>query len=360
MIKSKFLTKSLSCALLISAVLAFTGCSNSSSMDITKIKTASYIENAGSYTGFTFEQAANTEVTEEEIQSYVDYLLQSFGEPTKTDKQTVELGDVANIDFKGMKDGVAFDGGTSQGYDLTIGSNMFIPGFEDGLIGVNVGETVNLDLTFPENYQSEELAGQAVVFEVKVNYISKAPTELTDDIIARLQLEGISTADEFLTFLRNYLAESKEAEAQNGLKKLALAEVKNNITLKDKDLPKGLMDYYTGRIKETDQMAAHNYNMSLDDYIVGYRNIDVNSYDYHVEQEAAVLAEEDVICGYIAAQEKIAVSDEEFNAKLEEDAASNGVTVDEYKAEINVDAYKNEMLKDKVLNFVIENSTVSK
>ncbi len=91
----------------------------------------------------------------------------------------VQEGDIANINYKGMKDGVAFDGGTAENYDLTIGSGQFIPGFEDGLIGAAIGETVNLDLKFPESYGSKDLAGQAVVFEVKVNYVTRSgePTE---------------------------------------------------------------------------------------------------------------------------------------------------------------------------------------
>lgn len=91
----------------------------------------------------------------------------------------VEYGDTANIDYKGTLNGVAFDGGTSTGYDLTIGSGRFIEGFEEGLVGAEIGETVNLNLTFPKSYQSEELAGKDVVFEVKVNYATKKgkPTE---------------------------------------------------------------------------------------------------------------------------------------------------------------------------------------
>ncbi len=106
---------------------------------------------------------------------------QTFGENLNVKVQTgkVEKGDVANIDYKGTLNGVAFDGGTATGYDLEIGSGQFIDGFEDGLIGVEIGTTVNLDLTFPEGYQSTELAGKAVVFEVKVNYVTKkgVPTE---------------------------------------------------------------------------------------------------------------------------------------------------------------------------------------
>ena len=98
--------------------------------------------------------------------------------------RAVETGDTVNIDYEGTKDGVAFDGGTAQGYDLTIGSGTFIPGFEDGLVGVKIGDTVDLPLTFPENY-TEELAGKDVVFTVTVNSVKRMP-ELTDDLVNQI------------------------------------------------------------------------------------------------------------------------------------------------------------------------------
>lgn len=101
----------------------------------------------------------------------VEHDISSNGIVGKKLKGKVKEGDTANIDYEGKKDGVAFAGGTAKGYDLTIGSKKFIPGFEDGLIGVEIGDTVDLNLTFPENYGTAELAGAAVVFTVKVNYV---------------------------------------------------------------------------------------------------------------------------------------------------------------------------------------------
>ena len=113
------------------------------------------------------------EVKEEDVKSNIESTLASYPNYIDTDKTTVEEGDIANIDYEGLKDGVAFEGGTAQGANLEIGSNSFIDGFEDGLIGKKVGEDVELNLTFPEDYQNTELAGQAVVFKVKINKIVK-------------------------------------------------------------------------------------------------------------------------------------------------------------------------------------------
>lgn len=107
----------------------------------------------------------------------------------------IEYGDTANIDYKGTLNGVAFEGGTSIGYDLTIGSGTFIDGFEEGLVGVTIGQTVNLDLTFPESYQSTELAGQAVVFEVKVNYATKKGKP-TEDNVKRYGFKSLADYEE--------------------------------------------------------------------------------------------------------------------------------------------------------------------
>ena len=123
------------------------------------------------YDGMDVEVAGDFEVSEEDVISYINDMLVYYPNYTDTDKQVVEDGDCVNIDYEGKKDGVAFNGGTAQGHVLEIGSNSFIDGFEEGLIGAKVGDTLDLNLTFPENYGTAELAGAAVVFTVTVNKI---------------------------------------------------------------------------------------------------------------------------------------------------------------------------------------------
>ena len=117
----------------------------------------------GEYMGVEIVNSA-TAVSDEEVEAYIEYMMSMYSNLEEvTDREVVENGDVANIDYEGKKDGVAFEGGTAQGYDLAIGSGSFIPGFEEGLVGVKKGETVDLELTFPENYSATELAGAEVV-----------------------------------------------------------------------------------------------------------------------------------------------------------------------------------------------------
>lgn len=123
------------------------------------------------YDGMDVEVAGDFEVSEEDVISYINDMLVYYPNYSDTDKQVVEDGDCVNIDYEGKKDGVAFNGGTAQGHVLEIGSNSFIDGFEEGLIGAKVGDTLDLNLTFPENYGTAELAGAAVVFTVTVNKI---------------------------------------------------------------------------------------------------------------------------------------------------------------------------------------------
>ena len=136
------------------------------------------------------------EVDEDEWDSLVNnvYYGNITAENGGITDRAVETGDTVNIDYEGKKDGVAFDGGTAQGYDLTIGSGSFIDGFEDGLIGVMPGETVDLDLSFPEVYPNNpDLAGQPVVFTVTVNYIQPAQDgQLDDEVISNFGIDGVT------------------------------------------------------------------------------------------------------------------------------------------------------------------------
>lgn len=231
-----------------------------------------------------------------------DYAVEAFYNQTfgdnlneKVESGKVENGDIANIDYKGTKDGVAFDGGTSAGYDLEIGSGQFIDGFEDGLIGVEIGSTVNLNLTFPEAYDNSELAGQDVVFEVKVNYVTKkgVPTEenikrygfssladyekqLDEYVLGLCLYYNIYRNSQFndypnkeFNLLYNYLLSYYEAECK-----------KNNMTLKD--------------LAEANQMTEEELYDYLKEYEVqGEMEFYMTAY-YVLDENDAKLTKEDV------------------------------------------------------------------
>ena len=160
------------------------------------------------------------EVTDEEVNTQVDSILASNPNSQDITDRAVENGDIANIDYEGKKDGVAFDGGTAKGYDLHIGSGSFIPGFEDGVVGMKIGETKDIKLTFPKDYQSTELAGKEVVFTVKVNSIKvETPATLDDAWVEKYTNGKQKTVADFKEATRKEIEESKtmqvEFQAQN-------------------------------------------------------------------------------------------------------------------------------------------------
>lgn len=158
-------------------VLGMTGCGNSKAKSYSK-----YVE-LGEYKGIKYTKTVE-EVTDKQVDDKMTAFINGLAKKTEITDRAVEDGDIVNIDFVGKKDGEEFEGGSAEGYDLTIGSKSFIDGFESGLIGHNIGETVDLNLTFPDDYQSEDLKGQEVVFTVTINSITvKENPELTDDLV---------------------------------------------------------------------------------------------------------------------------------------------------------------------------------
>ena len=154
------------------------------------------------------------EVTDEEVDAQVNSILASNPNSQDITDRAVENGDIANIDYEGKKDGVAFDGGTAKGYDLHIGSGSFIPGFEDGVVGMKIGETKDIKLTFPEDYQSTELAGKEVVFTVKVNSIKvETPATLDDAWVEKYTNGKQKTVADFKESTRKEM--QVEFQAQN-------------------------------------------------------------------------------------------------------------------------------------------------
>ena len=235
---------------LILTVLLLTSCGKSKKTLIYgDINLSKYVK-LGEYKGLTVD--TSSEEYKNEFDSILETDIKRNGIFEKKTEGRVESGDVANIDYEGKKDGVAFEGGTSEGYDLTIGSGTFIAGFEDGLIGVNIGDTVDLNLTFPENYGSEELAGAAVVFTVKVNYV-----KVTEGVDARDYYEqlGFSSKDE-------YEADVQTRAIKNTLSKNVIdnSEVKEYPEKEKDKLIDAIYEYY-------DNYYNSAYNVSFEDVL---------------------------------------------------------------------------------------------
>ena len=350
--------------LMIAAALSavtLAGCGyDDSSKDLTKINVDKYVTSIGDYNNLAITTSSRNVITESDVQGYIDYVLEGQSELVKSNKTTVETGDVVNIDYQGLKDGVAFDGGTDEGYDLTIGSGTFIEGFEDGLIGHHVGEEVSLDLTFPENYGAAELAGKAVVFKVKINYISehKKP-ELNDETVMGYGIENVSNVEEYRNFVNDSLQESADNDYLS-MKRDALQQALiDTCTFADVE-SLGLYDYYVEQIKKQTQTMADNYGVSVDDVISGMYGMDNAQYEESVGEQAKLLVQGALACAKVAKDQKIKLTDEEFNAQLKTDAEAYGYeSAEAFKAAIDADDYRNFILQKKVVDKLLETATVT-
>lgn len=208
-------------------------------------------------------QPEKVEVTDEEVNHELGHLLEKYTELVSKENGTVENGDTAIIDFEGFKDGVAFDGGKGENYSLEIGSNTFIPGFEEQLIGMKVGEEKDLNLKFPEDYGAKDLAGAAVVFKVKVNEIKqKKAREPDEDFFEDLAMEGVNSEETLKEEIKNSIKAQKEMDAENNYIDKILEEVSKNVEV---DIPEEMVeeevDRLLGRFEE--QMKMQGISLDL-------------------------------------------------------------------------------------------------
>ena len=204
------------------------------------------------------------EVTEDEVNHELGHLLERYTELVTKEDGAVENGDIAIIDFEGFKDDVAFDGGKGENYSLEIGSHTFIPGFEEQVIGMEVGEERDLDLTFPEEYGAKDLAGQAVVFKVKVNEIKqKQARELDEEFFEDLAMEGVDSEETLKAEIKNSIQAQKEMDAENNYIDRILEEVSKNVEV---DIPEEMVEEEVNRLLGRFEEQMKMQGISLDLY----------------------------------------------------------------------------------------------
>lgn len=301
-----------------------------------------------------------TAITDEDVDNYIDYMLSMSPELVEvTDRDVVENGDVANIDYVGKKDGVAFDGGTAQGYDLGIGTGAFIPGFEEGLVGAKVGETIDLNLTFPENYGSPELDGSDVVFTVTVNKISKKVTpEFNDEYVAGLGIENVATVEEYRVYLKNMMEDAEEEYALQDVQTQIITMVTENATVTE--VPQELIDRFYNVNKNNMSYNAMMYGMDLESFVSAYYGMDAETFEKETIAAAEISAKQALVCLAIAENENLTLTEEDVEKAIEENYASYGYAdADTFKKSIDLEEYKDSLLLNKVLDFLVENATIT-
>lgn len=265
----------------------------------------------------------------------------------------VEVGDIVNIDYEGKLDGVAFEGGTGEGFNLAIGGGQFIEGFEDGLVGTMPGDTVDIPLTFPEGYRNPEMAGQAVVFTVTVNCI--VPEEMSEVFVPLLEIEGVNNLEELRQYVYDYLYSYDEPFYNSEVQSAVLNAFMSSCTFVE-ELPDTMLSRYETVIRANVEQEAGYYGMDADSYISAVYGGTLEDFLADYVPEAL---RRDLAFQAVANRENLNVSDEELNELLLEYATSAGYTsVEEFIGETSLEDYREYFMYDNVLNFLVENAKV--
>ncbi len=308
----------------------------------------------GEYKGVTVQLSR---ITEEDVEKQIQAAIRQGDLMETLTEGKVQNGDIANIDYEGKLNGEPFDGGTAKGYNLNIGSGEFIEGFEDGLIGVSAGETVDLKLTFPEGYNNAELAGKETVFTVTVNEIKRVP-ELSDELASTL-------SDGAYTDAASYRASVRE-NLENGLSEMRESEIKYNLLVKVaetsevKGYPQELVDYGVALMESAYREMAEAYKVDFAEFLsVAYQGMTVEQFRKQAAVEVQMTMQQELLLKAVAEAEGIEISDEDYAAGCEEYRKTTGFeTVEELVAHYGEEQIRISVLQNKVLDFLMEHAVI--
>jgi trigger factor len=265
----------------------------------------------------------------------------------------LEKGDTAIFDFEGFLDGEAFEGGKSENYELEIGSNTFIPGFEDQMIGMEAGKEADINVTFPEKYQAEKLAGKDVVFKIKLHEIkTKKPETLNDEWVKKLEREGIETVDQLKEQTKKELIDQKEQEATKRFNNDVIAKVIEEASV---DIPKEMIDQETENYLNNIKEQAKQYGMEYEMFL-SLNGTEPKAFEEGARKEAFKRVEMSLIFEAIANKESIKPSEEDIEAKYKELAEHHKMDLEEVKNRLSKEALTNDLATTLAYQFVIDNA----
>lgn len=306
------------------------------------------ITKLGDYKGVEITKMS-TEVTDEELEAQIQSILDANPEYIEITDRAAQNGDITNIDYVGMKDGEAFEGGTAEGYDLELGSGSFIEGFEEGLVGAKTGDELSLNLTFPENYGNADLAGQDVVFDVTVNAIKQKKEAVLDDAFVQ-RMSDFTTVDEFRADTLAGMEEQKELQAQQQIENDAfLAAVDNS----EYNLNQAAVDQQFEQ-----QMAYYNsmiqmYGMTLADYVSIF-GMTEDQFKEELRTSAELAIKQQLLVEAIAEKEGLQVED----ADREQIAKQYGTDLKTLQDTYGEEAVDETVMIYNVVNFIKENAVI--
>ena len=270
-------------------------------------------------------------VTDDQIREYAENMLMYSPSYEATDKTTVEDGDIVNLDYSGSIDGEAFDGGTAEDQYLTIGSGSFIEGFEEQLVGKEVGTEFDINVTFPEDYASDEVAGKDAVFHINLKNISQEKTitydELTDDYVAEnFTKYGVSTVDEFKNMISQQLQSENQSQQQQDIQ---TAVIDNLVADSEVTVPDGLVDKQIEQAKSGMQQQAEMYDMEVEEFMTTYYGMSLDEYIEQVRPDIEDSVVERLILQAIIKDQKIEVETADYNSFISNYSNYYGMERDE-------------------------------
>ncbi len=301
----------------------------------------------GEYKGIQVEKAP-IEVTDEEIEAQVNKEREANSRTVTVEDRAVQKGDITTIDFEGFVDGVAFDGGKGENYDLEIGSNTFIPGFEDQLVGAEIGKELDVNVTFPEEYGAKELAGKAAVFKCKVNGIKVKELPEADDEFAQ-EVSEFDTLDEYKADIKANLLKNKEDEAKRVKEDAVIGKIVENATM---EIPDAMVEYQTQQMLDDFGRRMQSQGLSLEQYFQ-FTGMTEADYKEQMKPRALQNIQSRLVLEAVAEAEKLEATEEDLDAEYAKMAEQYKLDVEKVK-EIFGEYQKEELKKDIVIQKAAE------
>ena len=313
----------------------------------------------GKYKGVKIDKI-DTEVTDEEVDKEIDKERESNARTITVENRPIKEKDTAVIDFEGFVDGVAFEGGKGDNYPLVIGSGSFIPGFEDQLIGKNTGDEVEVNVTFPEDYQADDLKGKAAMFKVKINEIKEKELPELDDEFAS-EVSEFDTLEEYKKDVKAKLSEKKEKEAKD---KKEDAVIEAIIADSKMEIPDAMVDTQTKQMANDYASRLQQQGLSLEQYFM-FTGLDMDKFLEQMKPGALKRIQSRLVLEAIVKAENFEVTDEDYENELKRMAESYNMEVDKVKELIGEDeGSKNMICEDlkisKAVDFIVENAKEKK
>ena len=299
----------------------------------------------GEYIGLKATKAANT-VEESAVEAELGRMQDRNGR-LLTREGAAENGDTVDIDFDGYVDGKAFEGGKAEHYSLVLGSGMFIPGFEEQLVGRKAGDELDVNVTFPEKYQAEELAGKAAVFKVKVHEVKYKELPALDDEFAK-DVSEYDTLDELKASIRQGMQEKNDRQAEQAVENDLIDQVVNGMQA---EIPQAMIDERVNELVQDFEYRIREQGMDLKTYL-GYMGMKLEQFRDEFLPQAEKQVKMRLAMEAVAAREKIEATEEEYEAEIAKIAEAYKLEADKVKGMVDKAAVKADLAVNKAIEFI--------